>query len=412
MSARVRITELERDRDGKRVWFVDIDLGRRPDGSRNRVRFTVHGKRSEADQRAADIVSGARKGVYIGLEARLSSLIDAWLEEYVKVKLGRRTYEHHSPICETLKERMGYLPIAELRQSHVNDYAEDLKLTDAGKLRHYKVLSACLHWCAEQGHCAHEVPARLIRPRHEKKEPIIVAPDEALDLIRLSRDQRTEETKDRRHGRPNLLYIPGMLAVTAGLRRGEVAALRWEDVDFPHRLIHVRWRIELADGEMQRLRPKGNKIRSVPMTDLLDEALEEHRAKQDEHRLLLGSEWEQNELVSPTFYGMQRRPDVLSSQWSKFARAHDYVGLSFHGLRHSFASICIAAGYDLVTVADWMGHSDPSTTARIYAHQFAAARRKRAEKLDDVWNLAAKRVRFEEDGKERGSVVAMRRRPQ
>lgn len=142
-----------------------------------------------------------------------------------------------------------------------------------------------------------------------------------------------------------------LTAAMTGLRRGELAALRWRDVDFPGQAIRVRANYSFG----QLVTPKSGKIRSVPMVPAVAQVLAR-----------LGQRGCFTDEEDPVFAGSAGGHLDASALWRRYAAAVKHAGLRalpFHSLRHYFGSMAVNRA-SLVQVQSWMGHSHIQTTAR------------------------------------------------
>jgi integrase len=151
-----------------------------------------------------------------------------------------------------------------------------------------------------------------------------------------------------------------LTAAVSGLRRGELLALRWRDVDFPGQAIRVR--ANLSYGEL--VAPKSGKVRVVPMVDEVAERLAR-----------LGARPNQSADDAPVFVsalGGHLDPSALRRRYAAAARRAGLRPLPFHSLRHFFGSMAVNKA-SLVQVQTWMGHSHVQTTARYLHHRAQAS---------------------------------------
>ena len=160
-----------------------------------------------------------------------------------------------------------------------------------------------------------------------------------------------------------------MLALATGLRRGELLALRWEDIG-PDSLAVDASMAVAASGGYERAEPKTRRSRrTVGLPALAHEALERQRAASD------GSPW-----VFPVG-AKPMHPEAASDAFRRLARS---AGLTvrLHDLRHTAATLALAAGVPIRDVADALGHSSPSVTLNVYGHAIPEGPSRVAEALD------------------------------
>ena len=158
-----------------------------------------------------------------------------------------------------------------------------------------------------------------------------------------------------------------------GMRRGEVLALRWSNVDLDKKVIQVREALEKTDAHGIRFKsPKSNAgRRDITLPDILVEVLQEHRKAQLEFRMKLGAgKLYDTTLLFADLNDAPLSPNALSAAWSDFAQRIGMPGVTFHALRHTHASQLIDAGVDIVTISKRLGHAKPDITLRVYSHLF------------------------------------------
>jgi integrase len=191
-------------------------------------------------------------------------------------------------------------------------------------------------------------------PNRQSGDIEVFSPEEVHALLRAAHDKRDAA-----------VYAT---AAFAGLRMGELRALRWRDVDFPRSVIRVR--ASYAAGELSV--PKSGKVRSVPMV----EEVAQHLAR-------LANDVRDDDLVFAEEGGLWLNDDRLRRRYEAALRAAGLRRLRFHDLRHTFGSLAITRA-DIVEVQAWMGHADITTTMR-YLHY--RDRGQAAERLADAFKV-------------------------
>ena len=116
------------------------------------------------------------------------------------------------------------------------------------------------------------------------------------------------------------------------------------------------------------------------------------RAEQSRERLRLGDQWQDTDRLFTSWNGAPIRPDVISSWFHKFVNKNELPPIHIHSLRHTNATLLIAAGTNLQTVAKRLGHANTTTTSKIYAHAIKSADEAAAETLQDILHPLGKRA--------------------
>ena len=185
--------------------------------------------------------------------------------------------------------------------------------------------------------------------------------------------------------RGHAIYHKVLVALFTGLRRGELLALRWINVDLDRKIIAVREALqETSDGVAVKdtTKTKAGR-RDVTLPGVVVSALRDVRRQQLEERIALGlGKMPDDAFVFPARHGRPSRPTNLSSGWAAVAKTIGLPGITWHALRHTHASMLIDAGIDVVKVSKRLGHADPSVTLRVYSHLFQRRDDKSADAID------------------------------
>lgn len=183
--------------------------------------------------------------------------------------------------------------------------------------------------------------------------------------------------------------MPVKLAAFYGLRRSEVMGLRWDAVDFVHNTICIRHTVTgcTIDGQYQIIAADTTKTRSsrrtLPLVPTVREMLLRLKEQQEQNQKICGQSYSREfaDYICVNKLGERIRPAYLSSCFSKALEQNHLRHIRFHDLRHSCATLLLAHGVPLKQIQEWLGHSDFSTTANIYAHLDAASKQNTAEAM-------------------------------
>jgi integrase len=221
-------------------------------------------------------------------------------------------------------------------------------------------------------------------PRFTKKEMQPLTPDHARTLLDVARGDRFEA-----------LYV---LAITTGLRRGELLGLRWQDVDLKRGYLQVRQQLIRTKKGLSFTTPKGSKSRSVKLTQRAVETLKSHRKRQLEDKLRLVGLWQDAGLVFTTRKGTPFHPDSLTKRsFEPLMKRAGLPQIRFHDLRHTFATLLLAKGTHPKVVQEMLGHANISQTIDTYSHVLPDMQSEAAAAMEEV-------LREEhQDGEEEGN---------
>ena len=231
-------------------------------------------------------------------------------------------------------------------------------LADRTRLHLHRIARVMLKHAVQWGIVPRNVADMVDAPRVRAQEIEILTAAQVQRLLEFLRDKP--------------LYAITALALASGLRRGELGALRWPDIDLDGGFLRVERALEETKrGGLTFKSPKtrhGRRTVTLPASTVA--VLREHRKAQQEHRLRFGlGKAGTDALVFPDWDGSPRSPRALTLEWGKKAKAAGLT-VSFHSLRHTCASILIADGLDVLSLSRRLGHGSAAITLGVYGHLF------------------------------------------
>ncbi len=352
------------------VWRLRVFTGKyRSNGSPILVSRTIRAPEAKpgagsrlADRELSKLVTEVSAGKISTTHATVSQLLDRWLEQCELMGHSPWTMKRYRQIGEAvLRPELGHLRLSKLTAQHLDRlYA---KLTAKGNKpltvrRIHTVIGAMLAQ-GERWDLVSQNVARKARPPAVHAEQI-AAPN--VDEVRaiLSEAERMD---------PTLAALLGLAAVT-GARRGELCALRWNDLDWDANTLSLARSIyETAGGGWGEKPTKTHQVRRISLDEFGLTVLRRHRAQVEQLAISLGLKVPRDTFMfSRSPQGSEPiRPDALTKFATRAAKAAG-VDTHMHALRHFTATQAIGAGYDARTVASRLGHADPSITLRVYSH--------------------------------------------
>jgi integrase len=338
--------------DGRWEWKITLPNGRR----KSFYGLTQREAREKANQALKDLESG--------LDLRASTVtvgafLDAWLESTARERVRPSTYvSYQGHVRHHLKPALGTTKLRQLTPQQVNAMlservANGMSPTTANLIR--ATLRTALSSAVKWGMVSQNVAA-LSDPRPVRRQRVEPLSVEQIQILLI------HATNDRIGP---LLVV----AVHTGLRQGELLGLRWQDVDIKGRSIQVRHTLTRPDGAPALTDPKTEQSRrSIRLSDHALAALEVQADRVAESRMAAASRWQENDLVFPTTIGTFQHSSNVTHRFQKMLADAGLPRRTFHGLRHSTASILLREGVDLFTVKEVLGHSQIALTADTYGH--------------------------------------------
>lgn len=173
-----------------------------------------------------------------------------------------------------------------------------------------------------------------------------------------------EHCKGERH------YLTFFLAIYTGMRRGEILGLKWSDIDFVNKTIHVERSLAYIPKKGYILTStktrKSNRI--IPISDMVVKALVNYRKQQEIWKEQLGEQYQEEDLVICTETGSKQDPRNVLRALKRLITISNVTQIRFHDFRHTHASILISKGVDVVKVSKRLGHANAKITLETYAH--------------------------------------------
>jgi integrase len=368
----------------KGVWELRISTGKNPvTGRYGLISKTFHGTSRAADAALRDLIDQQAPAVD-GIGATFGQLLDQWLEECERLDLSPTTLRsYRAQIKRTIRPRLGKVPLTALTAKHLDDLYGAMKASGKSTKtirNHHALIAAALHQAVRWGWVKTNVAERAKPPRVPRTQ--VSAP--SVEVVR----QVIEEAENRDLRLAPLL----MLAALTGMRRGELCALRWTDLDLTLGIVEVSRSVVVVPGGLAEKSTKTDRARKLALDAVGIALLTEYRAEVDEWAKEAGAELAKDAFVFSPFVEATTpfRPDNVTSF---FIRVRDAVGapsVRLHDLRHFTATQLIGAGVDIRTVAERLGHTDPSLTLRVYAHVIEQRDRAAAEIMGQVLNPTKK----------------------
>src|SRR5664279_1435961 len=356
------------------TWVAQVDLGWV--GGRRRRR-TVYAKTERAVLAKRDEVRAqVTKGVDLTAPPKT---LTQWLTEWLTtVKssdgTGPATIARYDQIARVhLIPQLGTVKLAALTPRHVQSLLLKLQgvAAPATIIKIHGVLRNALADAERMDLVPRNVAKAVRSATLSRTERRSLTPAEAGSLLSHLKGDRLEG-----------VFI---VALSTGLRRGEVLGLRWQDVDLPGRTLFVRQTVQRIGGELRFVPPKTHRsTRSMPLSELTIAAFTTQRVRQAEDRLLVGAAWEDNGLVFATHLGTPLEPRNVNRRFSAARSAAGLEWVRLHDLRHAFATFLLDQGEELRTVMDLLGHSTIRLTADTYGHVLPSRARSAADAIDRV----------------------------
>lgn len=360
-----------KDRKGGKEWVAQIILD---DGNPKQRYFKTQ---EEADIALNEMLYEQRRGTLITeRDQTVRQHLERWIAIH-KTRIRWSTYLNYRRIIDKhLLPALGHLTLQKLS-------AHDLDALYASKLEEglspvrirsiHMVIRMGLKQAVRWRLIARNVSDDVSPPRdtqlHERQT---LTPTQAKHLLAAAKGHRLEAMLT--------------LALASGMRRGELLALRWKDIDFEKRSLSILRSVNRLPGGHRETEPKTARgKRHISLPQFVIESLQQHRIRQKEARLKAGPAWEENDLVFCNIYGRYLNSQSLFVLFSSLLKKAELPHMRFHDLRHSAATILLAMGVSPKVVQELLGHSNVTLTLNVYGHVLPSMQQEAMDRLDRLY---------------------------
>lgn len=355
---------IKRNKTG--TWVARLDLPV-PPGSK-RLQLRLHAKtRVELNAKIASALSDFEKhGPPPRTKTTVAELLDRWLEKKSHEVEFRTIESYRDQVRLYLKPRFGDRIVYHLTTAEVQAAIDDWQKAQRHDKKQGKrsartigypitVLSSALKYGKALGLCRDNVALYVQRPRREQRQPPVVDAERAVKILRALLN--------------TALFAPIWVAFCAGLRRGELVGLRRGDIDLAKRILHIERAVVCRKRRIivkATKRPKSE--RDLPMSEITAGVLSHHLEQQQKNLSLLGVPCSDDIPLFDSGEGQLWNPDSFGSAYAREMSRLEGGRMRLHGARHSFASIALEEGVQLLVISDVLGHESKAFTAQYYAH--------------------------------------------
>lgn len=360
---------------------LKVSLGKNQQTGKYESYFeTFHGNRTEAQKRLRQMLTELDNGMFTKPgKTTVADYLNTWLQDYCKPSLSPRTLQLYSYICRVhVIPVIGKITLTELKPQHLQKlYSE--KLSSGLSARTVQICHVTIHKALKNAVrtnlLSRNVADAVDKPKIQRTE---MHPMTESDLSRF--------LDAARQGNYYGLFYTYLFT---GMRRNELLAVRWCDVDLLGMQISISRTMQYLNGVKNHItfkEPKSMKSRRlIALSPSTVFVLEEHRKAQEKMResLQLPPILE-SDLVFCHWDGSPLLPDSITHAWVKLVRKCGLKGIRLHDARHTHATIMLKQGVHPKVVQERLGHSTISTTLDTYSHVAPGLQQAAARGFDDI----------------------------
>lgn len=348
--------------------------------------LTIKGNKKRAEQMLMEERRKYAKAK-AGDDVLFADFMEQWLE-IVKSTVSLPTYSSYVNAVKSIIAPYFRKKKILLRDLQAHDiqmfYQEQLQRVKASSVIHYHAnIHKALKYAVKNDMIPSNPADKVERPKQDKFYGNFYDRDELNKLFEAVADTKLE--------------LPVLLGAFYGLRRNEIVGLKWSAIDFEQNTITISHTVTSCnlDGKCVIVAKDTTKTKSsrrtLPLVPYFHEKLLAVKAQQERNQKLCGRSYNREflEYICVDDIGDRFKPNYITSQFPKLLEQNGFRKIRFHDLRHSCASLLLASGVPMKHIQEWLGHSDFSTTANIYAHLDYSSKLTSASAMESNFHLGA-----------------------
>ena len=360
---------------------ITIELGYDILGNRKRKTETFNGTKAEATIREAELM---KKFYHIGQSSNISDLN---FEEYSQIfvakycdKIGLVTKDGYVRSLKMIIPIIGKIKLNKITPLVLDNMYQKLKIGEKGQelgyhsmYAYYKLINVMFNQAIKWELIDKNPNLKANKPKKEKTERRYYDLEQVHKLLSCLSNERIKYR--------TLIT----LALDSGMRRSEICALRWSDVDFDTNTIKINKSLKVVKGIVDESNTKTeNSKREIIVSNATINLLKEYKEWQDNYIKEMGKKWIGTDRVFTSKEGNYMYPSTCDHTLRKIIKKYNLEPICFHELRHTSASILIHKGINPKAVSQRLGHADTSITMEIYSHTFDVTKKESAKAFDEV----------------------------
>ena len=366
------------DEQGKEIWYVRIFVDGKQKG------FTFHGSRKQAEKEAAKLEIAKERGETITpSKMKVKEYLKEWMETYQKPEVTKITYHK-----DKLKLDAYIYPIIENKSMKALTAMDCQKVinalaVDQGKVRTavtvFNLLKKAFRKAVDLGYLIKNPMDSVTKPKDRAQQRPFLTIEQASIFMEYAK-------KD------NYYPLFAFLLLT-GVRPEEAYGLQWADVDFDKATIAIVRSAKSIPGggwEFADLKTRTSR-RNLDLSPSLAEILRNHKREQAKVRLIMGAEWNDNDLVFANMKGNPMGASRVRDHLAKVLADADLPKIRLYDLRHTHGSMLMSEGAAIKEISDRLGHANTSMTVNRYLHATPSRTRASVNRLDVALEEAAKK---------------------
>lgn len=341
------------------TWYYVAELGNDPvTGKRKRKKQRGFKTKREAEAALVQVEAEVIHGTYIEPSKMLfKDYLEGWFVGKRSTLAEQSVTVYKTYLNNKIIPSLGHIPLSKLTSLHLQNFANELKEEDFSSKTIKKVFEI-IRLAFEQAKDFDIVPKNVATkvklPKLEQKAMEVWNEQEIIRFLQTAKDER--------------YYLAFYLAITTGMRQGEILGLRWKDIDFESNTLCIRQTLKNnGKGFLEGGKTKAS-MRTVDLTEEVMRSLKKHKASIAKEKLVGGGGYQDYGLVVCTPHGTPLNPSNLRRVFNRLITKAEVPKITFHALRHTHATWLLSKGVNVKVISERLGHSNIKVTLDVYSH--------------------------------------------
>jgi len=360
-------------------WAIVIDVRDPQTGKRKRRWRSFQGTKRDAQVECARLISELKGGTHVDPgKITLAEFLDRWLA-HMQSHVSPRTHERYTElVTKNINPMLGSVILARLQPVQISR-AYTTALANGRRDGKGGLSPSSVHY---QHRVLKKALGQAVKWRLLPGNPLDAVDPPRVERTRMQTYDMAQTAEALALTRPTRLYVPVLLALLCGLRRGEITALRWRNVDLDAGQLAIVESTEQTSKTTRLKETKTGRARTVALPSLVVDELRRHRIEQAQELLKIGIRQDGESFVYAREDGRPMQPHSLTHAWDQFRARTALPRIRFHDLRHSHATHLLAGNVHPKIASERLGHSKVGITLDLYSHVLPGMQADAAARVD------------------------------
>ena len=347
--------------DVRKMYYVNFDFGKGEDGKRIKQTKTFKNLKDARKALTAFTNDKNNQNIVKPTGILMKDYVKYWLNDVKSIRCAETTLcAYRNIVNNHIIPEIGELALQKVSAPVINKYMKAMKdkgLSDNTIRKHFVLLKDCFGNAIKEEKMLKNPLDKVEQLKEKRTERDYYTPEQFTKLLEIVKGEEIEI----------VVRLAGML----GLRKSEILALKWKNVDLENKKIGIVEAITRAGSVVVEKDTKNaSSYRFISLPDVVVKLLVKIKAEQVENKIFLGGGYQDRDFVIARPDGTIRNTNYWNNVMLRIVKEHKLEKITLHGLRHSFASIANDRGIGMLQISKLLGHSTISTTSKIYTHMF------------------------------------------